>query len=210
MMQGKFKIILWDFDGVIFDSMKIKEKGFRKLFNEFDEKLIDTFIKFHHQNGGMPRFEKIKYFYEELLKQNITQNKINQLANKYGEIIQKELFNKNNLIEDSFNFIKQNYKKYNFHIVSGAEHNELNQLCKFLEIDKYFITIEGSPTLKKDLIKNLLQKYDYQKKEVCLIGDSINDCKAAEFNGIKFYAYNNENLKQFDYIKDFNEFFSDK
>ena len=209
-MQGKFKIILWDFDGVIFNSMKIKEKGFRKLFNEFDEKLIDTFIKFHHQNGGMPRFEKIKYFYEELLKQNITQNKINQLANKYGEIIQKELFNKNNLIEDSFNFIKQNYKKYNFHIVSGAEHNELNQLCKFLEIDKYFITIEGSPTLKKDLIKNLLQKYDYQKKEVCLIGDSINDYKAAEFNGIKFYAYNNENLKQFDYIKDFNEFFSDK
>ena len=31
------KTVLWDFDGVILDSMKIKGEGFVSLFKEFDE-----------------------------------------------------------------------------------------------------------------------------------------------------------------------------
>jgi len=205
ILYSPFSIILWDFDGVILDSMSIKTEGFRELFKNYDNKLVEKFIEFHLQNGGMPRFEKIKYFYNNLLGENITNEKVNELAETYGKIIEKKLFNKNNLIEDSVNFIKNNYKNYDCHIVSGAEHNELNKLCKFLEIDKYFISINGSPTLKKDLIKNLIKKYNYDNKKMCLIGDSINDYKAARENGIVFFGYNNKIIKNIcdDYIERF-------
>ena len=85
--------------------------------------------------------------------------------------------------------------------------SELIQICKELEISKYFKTIEGSPTPKNDLVKNILQKYSYNPKECILIGDSINDYEAANINGIKFYGYNNEELRSLDeYIEDSKDF----
>ncbi len=115
-----------------------------------------------------------------------------------------ELTNKKYLIAETVEFIKQNYKKYNFHIVSGSDEKELNYLCKKLDLSKFFKTIEGSPTPKNELVKNILEKYNYNSNECILIGDSVNDYEAAYLNKIKFYGYNNEKLKnKANYIEDF-------
>ena len=98
------------------------------------------------------------------------------------------------------------YKKYNFHIVSGAEHKELNRICDTFDLSEYFITIDGSPTKKDILVKNVLEKYDYSQDESILIGDAITDYNATIKNGIAFYGYNNQELEVYDnYIKSFKE-----
>jgi len=193
LINSQFNVIFWDFDGVILDSMKIKGDGFRELFKEYNKELLDKIEDYHYRNGGISRFEKIKYFYNQLLKQDITKEEIIELADKFAIIINKKLFDKNNLINETMEFIKNNFISYKFHIVSGAESNELNKLCQFFKIDKYFITIEGSPTKKDILIKNIIQKYKYNKKKCLMIGDSITDYKAAKKNGIKFFGVNYEN-----------------
>lgn len=109
--------------------------------------------------------------------------------------MRQSLSDKKYLINDTVNFIKNNYKKYNFHIVSGSEHNELNFLCQKLDLSQYFISINGSPTPKNQLIKNLLESYNYNISQTILIGDSINDYEAASVNKIGFYGFNNENLR---------------
>lgn len=107
---------------------------------------------------------------------------------------------------DSVNFIKTSYQKYNFHIVSGAEHNELNRICDTFELSQYFITIEGSPVRKDVLVKNILEKYEYVTEESILIGDALTDYNASAKNGINFYAYNNSKLKRFNYLETFKDF----
>lgn len=200
------KNILWDFDGVILDSMMIKGDGFVELFSGYDEKHLKEIEKYHYENGGVSRFEKIKYFYFNILKKDITEDEVLKLASRFAEIIENKLYDKNNLIKESVNFIKNNHKHYNFHIVSGAEHFELNSLCKFFEINNYFITIEGSPTKKSLLIENILKQYKYGKEETILIGDAMTDYNASIKNGIGFYGYNNLELNKFDYIESFEEF----
>lgn len=201
------KTILWDFDGVILDSMKIKGDGFIELFKDYDKESLERLKKYHYDNGGVSRFEKIKYFHEKILHKNISESQILEFADKFAKIINKNIFNSSNLIKDSINFIKKNYKKYNFHIVSGAEHNELTNLCKYFELDTHFISINGSPTKKDILVKNVIEKYDYQKEEVILIGDAITDYNAAKTNAIKFYGYNNLSLKDLDdYVENFEDF----
>lgn len=194
------KNILFDFDGVILDSMKIKGDGFKELFKEYDEELVSKLEKFHYENGGVSRFEKIRYFYNEILRQEVSEEKVLELADKFSKIIEKKLYNNENLIEETIEFIEKNHKKFNLHIVSGAEHNELNKLCNFFGISKYFISINGSPTVKEILVKNIISKYNYKKEETVLIGDSINDYNAAIKNGIEFYGYNNDELKKFKYM----------
>ena len=200
------KNIFWDFDGVIFDSMKIKSDGFMELFKEYDKLSLKRMEEYHYLHGGVSRFDKIRYFYNDILGKNINENEILDLADKFATIIEKKLFNRDNLITDSINFIEKNYKKYKFHIVSGAEHNELNQICNSFDLSKYFISIDGSPTKKDILIKNILENYSYNREECILIGDAITDYNASLKNTIGFYGYNNINLKSFNYIDNFESF----
>ena len=196
------KTIFWDFDGVILDSMPIRDFGFVKIFEDFDKELVDKLLEYHTLNGGLSRYVKIRYFYNILLKKDVSDEKVQELADKFSIIMKAELTNKKYLIKETVEFIKENYKKYNFHIVSGSDGKELNYLCKELDLTKYFKTIEGSPTPKNDLVKNILEKYKYDPKECILIGDSINDYEAANVNNMKFYGYNNEELKdKDDYIE---------
>jgi len=199
------KTIFWDFDGVIVDSMPIRDYGFAKIFEDFDKDLVDKLLEYHTLNGGLSRYVKIRYFYNTLLGLEVSDERVQELADSFSTIMKKELTNKKYLITETIKFIEENYKNYNFHIVSGSDEKELNYLCKELGLTKYFKTIEGSPTPKNDLVKNILEVYSYNPKESVLIGDSINDYEAANINGMTFYGYNNKDLKEFDrYIEDFN------
>jgi phosphoglycolate phosphatase-like HAD superfamily hydrolase len=189
------KTILWDFDGVILDSMKVRDWGFEEIFKEYDRKLVDQLLEFHRINGGLSRYVKIRYFFEELVGQPITDAAVLGYAQKFSVLMRKELTNPKNLILDSVEFIKSNYKKYNFHIVSGSDQQELRFLNKELGLDLYFISIHGSPSPKKQLVANLIENYNYNIEKTFLIGDSINDYEAAKSNQIKFYGYNNNNIK---------------
>lgn len=181
------KNILWDFDGVILDSMPTRDFGFRQIFKNYDIDLVEKFIKYHNDNGGLSRFHKIKYFYNSMLKKEISQEKIDLYANEFSKIMKEELVKPKYLITESIEFIKENSNNYNFHIVSGSAHTELNYLCEQLKINNYFLSINGSPTPKNTLVKNLLEKEKYNINETILIGDSLNDYESAEVNNINLW-----------------------
>ncbi len=188
------KQILFDFDGVIIDSMDVRDEGFRAIVQGHDEVLIDKFIAYHRYNAGLSRYVKIRYFYETLLGKTISEDEVNALADKFSQIMKKRLVSTDVLISETVDFIKDIYEQIPLHIVSGSDEQELNFLCKKLNLDHYFVTIEGSPTPKNDLVKNIIKKYRYDPKETLLIGDSINDYDAAKINSLYFLGFNNEAL----------------
>ncbi|MHA7059241.1 HAD family hydrolase [Aquimarina sp. M1] len=205
-MTQQIGTILWDFDGVILDSMQVRDWGFKEIFKNYPEDLVKELIIYHRINGGLSRYVKIRYFYEKILRKTITEDKIFDYANQFSILMKKRLVNPDNLITDSVDFIKANFQKYNFHIVSGSDQKELRFLCKELGIDSYFISIHGSPTPKTQLVSKLIEQYHYKKYTICLIGDSMNDYEAANVNRIAFYGYNNIDLKSIgdSYISSFN------
>ena len=68
--------IFFDFDGVILDSMPIRDLGFREIFRMYDDQVVEQLISYHKVNGGLSRFHKIKYFFNELLNTSISEEKI--------------------------------------------------------------------------------------------------------------------------------------
>lgn len=199
--------ILFDFDGVILDSMKIKGDGFVELFKEYPSNAQHEIERYHYANGGISRFAKIHYFFTHIVHQEISNTDIENLANRFGEIIAEKLFDPANLIAETVKFLDLSSAKYNCHIVSGAEECELKTLCKHLKIESYFKSIHGSPTPKSQLVHSLLNNHHYHQDETILIGDSINDYYAAQENGIQFYGYNNLDLKMLGcYLETFNGF----
>lgn len=201
------KNILWDFDGVILDSMKIRDEGFYEIFKTHPLELVEKLMDFHHHNGGLSRYVKIRYFYNELLGQPITDEKVNELAAQFSEVMLHKLIDPKLIIQDSVDFIKQNFQNYNFHIVSGSDGKELKLLCEKLDLSAYFKTINGSPTPKIELVAQVMKDYPYKNTETILIGDSKNDQEAAIENNITFYGYNNIKLTSLgNYIETFKTF----
>jgi len=190
------KNILFDFDGVILDSMPIRDYGFEKIFENFNKDLVDRLLEYHNKNGGLSRYVKIKYFYNHILNQEVSDEEIACYAENFSIIMKKELVNKKYLIQNSLEFIKSSHKKYNMHIVSGSDEQELQYLCKKLEINNYFQSINGSPIHKNELVKSVLLKNKYLSDETILIGDSINDYEAAKEHYLDFYGFNNRNLEE--------------
>lgn len=189
------KVIFWDFDGVIMDSMPVRSAGFREVLKNYPEEEINSLIAYHELNGGLSRYVKFKYFFEVLRNERITVEQLQDLVSEFKEIMLGKLHNKDLLIQDSLQFIIDQQKRFTMHIVSGSDGVELNQLCKLLQIDHFFKTINGSPTPKQDLVRQLIEKFDLAQKDCVLIGDSINDREAAMENHIDFIGYNNESFK---------------
>jgi len=203
--MAKIKNIIFDFDGVILDSVPVKTEAFRQLFKDFPSNIVDQFITYHEENGGISRYIKIEYFFKTLLKENITETEVIKYANKYSLLTKQELANPKYLIGESFDFIKEHYRNINMHVASGADEADLHYICDTLELNQFFISIHGSPTPKNDVVKNILLIHKYILKETILIGDSINDFTAADKNNITFYGYNNTSLEEdHHYIKSFN------
>lgn len=186
----KINTIFWDFDGVIHDSNMVREFGFLKVLMHYPKHQVNELIKYHRTNGGLSRYVKFRYFYEVIRGEQLSEDMLQILCNQFSIIVKKLLKDKKLLIKATTSFIQKNYKNYNMHIVSGSDGNELLEICEYLDISRFFITINGSPTAKIKIVENLISQYEYDKSSCILIGDSINDWEAASINGIKFMAFN--------------------
>lgn len=208
--MNKIKVIFWDFDGVILNSNEVRDSGFEIVLKDFPKNQVELLLNYHRQNGGLSRYVKFRYFFEVIRGEKVSNKQIQDYASKFSEIMLNILTNKDLLINDSLSFIKKNKEKYRMHIVSGSDGKELKLLCKYLGIDHYFETINGSPEIKINLVKKILDKYDYKIENCVLIGDSINDYEAAIINKIKFLGYNyfqeKENITVLNSFSEFNTY----
>lgn len=197
--RTQIKSLFWDFDGVIMNSMAIRDQGFLEVLKNFPNEEVAKLMIYHQENGGLSRYHKFRYFFENIRKESVSDEDIQEYAVRFSQFVIQYLSNSELLIMDSLNFIEKYYHQIDMHIVSGSDQTELRGLCKELNISHLFKSINGSPTKKTDLVKQLLIEHGYNPSNVCLIGDSKNDLEAAMDHGLVFWGYNNELLRKPDY-----------
>lgn len=188
------QVIFWDFDGVLMDSNQIRDKGFAEVLKSFPEEQVEDLLHFHRHNGGLSRYVKFRYFFEEIRNETISVEDVNGFSAKFSKLMRKLLIDPNFIIGETLAFVQANYDVLPMHIVSGSDQEELRYLCTQLNIASYFQRIHGSPTPKKRWVDRIITEEKYLRTQCLLIGDSINDWEAAMENGIHFMGYNNEEL----------------
>lgn len=201
MNKKIIKTIFWDFDGVLMNSNEVRDKGFLEVLTEFPKKQVNQLMEFHQTNGGLSRYVKFRYFFEEIRGEEISEEEIQEWANKFSEIMLNSLIDKQLLIEETVDFVRENFENYSMHIVSGSDGNELNKICEGVGINHFFKSIHGSPTPKNQLVADLLKKHRYNLETCVLIGDSINDYEAAIQNKIDFLGFGNLDMEKLSTIQ---------
>ena len=179
------KAIIFDFDGVIVESVNIKTEAFAEIYRTYGPKVVEKVVEHHLANGGMSRFEKFRLYHRELLGKKLFDDELSEITHQFSRMVTKRVIEAP-YVEGAIEFIKSNYTLFDLFISSATPGNELREITEQRKIASYFKEIIGSPEKKSDHIKKIIHRYGYESSEVVFIGDAINDKAAADFSGVGF------------------------
>lgn len=200
------EILIYDFDGVICDSVNIKTEAFVEMYHSYGSEIQEKVEAYHLMHGGISRFEKFRYFESQLLGNKVTEAKINDLANRFSASVKEKVIAAN-YIHGALDFIKNNKHKKQF-ICTGTPENEILEIIKAKDIDSYFEKAYGSPSSKSSIIRTILRYCNKSSDECIFFGDAMTDYNAAlecsiPFIGIQENPSNNIFPKGTKLIKNF-------
>jgi len=181
MLKG----IIFDFDGVIAESVQVKTDAFVSIYEQYGDNIVKKIIEHHEANGGMSRYKKIKLYHESFLNKAITNEEIEQLADKFSKLVVKKVID-SPYVPGVIEYIQKCYKKYKLFISTGTPTEEMIKILEGRKIAQYFTRVFGSPEAKTIHLHNILSKYDLQPEELIFYGDSNTDLEAAKSKNIAF------------------------
>lgn len=203
-----YKLVFWDFDGVIKESVDIKTSAFVKLFDNYDNELHDRIREHHRLNSGISRYEKIP-LYISWSGEEPTKDKVSYLINKFSEIVINDVINCP-WVPGVLDILKLESNSI-YVLVSATPEEEIKNIVKELEINSSFEKVYGSPKSKNEIINDFLTSSQINRKEALFIGDAMNDYEAAKFNNIDFLLRKTKYNKEIQNISSglmFNDFIS--
>jgi phosphoglycolate phosphatase-like HAD superfamily hydrolase len=142
-------------------------------------------MDFVKANGGLSRYGKIRYLYNDILGQPLSEEQVHALAGQYSELVAERIIAAD-AVPGSVEFLDGHADRFEFAVVSGSDQNELRRVCGERGIDGYFRAILGSPQEKTENLVELLSAQAWDRQACLYVGDSLNDRDAAAEAGIGF------------------------
>ena len=206
--MNNLQAIFFDFDGVIADSVHIKTEAFEKLYKPYGDNIVDLVRKYHIENGGVSRYEKIRYYHENYLKNRINETEINSLADIYSTFVCNAVID-SPFIPGVIDLLNKIYQKIELFVISATPHDEINRIVEKKGIKKYFKLVCGSPKKKATWIDYILKSYNISNKRSLFIGDMMADYLAAKNSSVRFIARVDDKEKNIFLDKNVDEFIID-
>lgn len=179
-------ILVFDFDGVLADSVDIKAHAFAELYSPYGSEIVKKVVTHHLANGGISRFDKFKYYHNVYLNKQIDESDMDRLVNKFSKIVMDKVIACPQ-IPGAENFIQVNFIQRKCYINSATPQNEIRQIVSARGLQKYFHTVLGSPSSKSENLRKIRQSNpDIPTSGFLFFGDTLSDLEAAKNNNFDF------------------------
>ena len=173
------KLLIFDFDGVLVDSVEVKTDAFAELYKHYGEEIENRVVEHHRNNGGMSRFDKIRYYHNEFLNKPISEKEISELSAKFSKLVVNNVISAEE-IKGASAFLKRCILSNKICAINSATpEDEIIEIAKCRSLNKYFKNIYGSPTTKKQNLEKALKDCDISVDDAVFLGDAQSDFDAA-------------------------------
>ena len=181
----KFQLYLFDFDGTLFDTLETSKYVFRKAYEFLGIKLNE---------------EEVLQFTREPIP--VSYKRMNAPLEKYDAFIEqiekylnttKESIDLTSIYDDTYDaIIDLRMDEADLGIVTSNNVPHVRDILRKFDMQKDFFTVlvgnreAPNPKPSPEPILKALEMINYKgdKKDVCYVGDSINDCLSAVNAGI--------------------------
>ena len=188
---------IFDFDGVIKDSVKVKSEAFVQLYASEGKEFQRKVEEYHLANGGISRYVKFKVW-NEWLGRSTSEEAIDELAKNFAQLVIDNVV-ASPYVKGAIQVLESASENALCFIATGTPDDEINLILSQLDLGRFFREVHGSSRKKSTIVKDIIVRYHLTPSEVLFIGDAQTDYYAALENGLDFY------LRKTDYNSDWFE-----
>ncbi|MFH1032700.1 MAG: HAD hydrolase-like protein [Chloroflexota bacterium] len=182
----KRKVIILDFDNVILESENVKTDAFAKLFADYPQHL-EQILRHHLDNVGVPRADKFKYIYKNILKKPLSEKQFQKLCSDFTSLVLDRVI-ASPFVPGAKEFLERYHNIYDLYVVSATPQGEIEAIIKARNLGVYFKGVFGNPPGKDEHARRIIAENGYDPKVVVSIGDGLSEYEAARGIGCDFIA----------------------
>ncbi|MBU1437768.1 MAG: HAD hydrolase-like protein [Gammaproteobacteria bacterium] len=180
----KYAHIVFDCDGVVLNSNKVKTQAFYEAALPYGETAANQLVAYHVKNGGVSRYKKFSFFLEHIVRSELLASKLEQLLSRYATSVYEGLLTCE--IASGLKVLREKTAHAQWSIVSGGDQEELRSIFAARKIDSYFDAgIFGSPATKDEIFGREISGGKFKLPAVFL-GDSKYDFESSSRAGFDF------------------------
>ena len=180
------ELLVFDFDGVLADSVEIKTDAFAEIYKPFGENIVAKVVDYHRRNGGMSRFDKFKHYHSSYLDLQLSDYQLLKLSEQFSALVVNAVIASNE-VPGANNFLQYQCLNNKKCIINSATPQK--EICQIIDkrgMTKYFNGIYGSPSSKYDNLILALSNSEVSYKDVVFFGDAKSDLQVADTLQIDF------------------------
>jgi phosphoglycolate phosphatase len=170
------KLFLFDFDGVLVDSLDVYEKTVTDCLKKINQPLTrgrEEYLELFEDN-----------FYESLVKKGVD---LDAFMKASVDILAQTNFKDIKPLDAVVPVVRELHKNHCLIVVSSNDSASIKEALKLFHYDGYFREILGSDFMfsKKEKILYAIKKYQVTPQDIYYIGDTTGDIKEGRQAGVK-------------------------
>jgi beta-phosphoglucomutase-like phosphatase (HAD superfamily) len=181
-----YRVLVFDFDGVLADSVAVKTEAFGQLFSPYGKRVQDRVVSHHLAHGGMTRKEKFVHYFDQFLGRSLDGEKLEALCRQFSDLVVERVIAAPE-IQGARAFLERACKAgIPCYVDSATPDGELERILAHRGIDGYFQKALGSDRSKRENLEAILKMSQTRPEDCLFFGDAASDCEAAEEVGTGF------------------------
>lgn len=183
--SAKTEALIFDFDGVLVESVDVKTRAFAALYAEYGPWVVEQVVSYHLAHGGVSRHEKFRHVHRTFLGLPLTGSEEAELAERFAALVEDAVV-KAPWVAGAIEVLERNAAVLAMFVASGTPEEELRRIVSRRRISHYFLSVHGAPTRKAEIIESILRSHGYARDRVLVVGDSVTDYEGAIDAGVRF------------------------
>lgn len=184
-MTFSYDAIIFDFDGVLVESVDVKTRAFMELYRPYGEAIIQEVAAYHLAHGGVSRYEKFRYFHRVLLGQMLGEETEHSLASRFSTLVEDAVIAAP-WVSGARQFVTAYHEQLPLHIASATPTEELLRIVRCRGMEGFFRSVMGAPEKKGEIIGRITAEHAYSPQRVLMLGDALADLEGARDAGVLF------------------------
>jgi len=182
----QYRAYIFDFDGVIKDSVRVKSDAFVLLYASEGEEFQKRVEEYHLAHGGISRYEKFR-LWNDWLGRSTSNEAIEELAQRFAQLVIDNVVSAPDVPGALEAIARAAESSAMSFIATGTPDNEMEEILSRLKLVPSFDEVHGSSRKKPEIVRDLLGRHSLRPSDILFIGDAQTDYLASvEFN-LDFY-----------------------
>ncbi|HLF97490.1 MAG TPA: HAD family hydrolase [Methylococcaceae bacterium] len=180
-----FDVVVFDFDGVLVDSVDVKTRAFAALYAPYGAEVVGKVVAWHLEHGGVSRHEKFRHFHRAFLNQPLPAEEERKLAEHFSILVEESVVTAD-WIPGAREFVEDFHGRFPLYIASGTPEDELKRIVDRRGMSDYFAGVAGSPRKKGAILRDFSHRTGHSPTRLLMVGDAMTDYLGASEAGTAF------------------------